>query len=173
MIVYGIDPGPSTSHIVQLNIDIKTGRTNIAARHEKNNKKEMRGFLVGLNYQRDSVVIEDMDSYYMPVGNETFDTLRWIGRFIEMPYPFDIIRMTRRTVKLWICNSVRAKDKNISAAMIGRYGEKGTKKNPGQTYGFSNHYWPALAVATTFIERDLRQRMNVNINYNLENPSAA
>lgn len=95
------------------------------------------------------IVIEMIASYGMPVGKEVFDTCVWIGRFIgacNLPHAL----VYRKDVKLYLCNSVRAKDGNIRAALIDRFGAPGTKQNPGATYGISKDVWSALAVAVTF-----------------------
>lgn len=68
-------------------------------------------------------------SYGMPVGKEIFDTCVWIGRFIEAndkDYKF----VYRKDEKINLCNSMKAKDSNIRQALIDRFGEVGTKKNP-------------------------------------------
>ena len=63
-------------------------------------------------------------------------------------------------MKLTLCGDARAKDPNIRAALIDRWGGSkaaavGTKKSPGPLYGFKSDMWAALAVAETFIEREL------------------
>ena len=53
----------------------------------------------------------------------------------------------RRDVKMWLCGTPRAKDPNIAQALRDKYGDPGTKKNPGKIYGVKSHLWAALAVA--------------------------
>ena len=60
----------------------------------------------------------------------------------------------RRDVKLFHCQTVRANDANIRAAIIDRFGpgkEKaiGKKSAPGPLYGIKGDEWSALAVALT------------------------
>ena len=101
-----------------------------------------------------TLAVEMIASYGMPVGREVFETCLWIGRFIEA-WERGGGRYTlvyRRDVKLFHCESVRATDANIRAALIDRYGpgkEKaiGTKKTPGPLYGLKGDEWSALAVA--------------------------
>ena len=57
------------------------------------------------------------------------------------------MRAYRKQIVMHHCNDARAKDKNIRQAMIDRFGEPGTKKNPGGTYGISKDIWSALAIA--------------------------
>ena len=94
----------------------------------------------------DSVAIEMIACYGMPVGRETFETCVWIGRFIEA-WNGDYELVYRKDVKLKLCGTPRAKDANIRQALIDRIGPQGTKKAPGPTYGVKSHAWAALAVA--------------------------
>jgi hypothetical protein len=100
----------------------------------------------------DAVAIEMVESFGMAVGVSTFRTVWWSGRFAQAwmarsgKLPIEI---TRKQEKLHLCQSMKAKDKNIRQALIDRFGEPGTKKNPGGTYGVRSHAWSALAVAAT------------------------
>lgn len=70
-------------------------------------------------------------SYGMPVGKEVFDTCVWIGRFQQIALPnADTKFIYRKDEKMNICHSMKAKDSNIRQALIDRFGEVGTKKNP-------------------------------------------
>ena len=108
------------------------------------------------------MAIEMIASYGMPVGKEVFDTCVWIGRFIEDMncIPQDRITVTeyiyRKDEKMNICNSMKAKDSNIRQALIDRFGEVGTKKNPGWFYGFKADIWQAYAVGVTYLDMQKR-----------------
>lgn len=95
------------------------------------------------------VVIEMIASYGMPVGRETFETVLWIGRFIQEAGRSGrpVRTVYRKDIKLHLCHSMRAKDGNVRQALIDRLGAPGTKKAPGTTYGIASHLWAALAVA--------------------------
>lgn len=101
----------------------------------------------------DSLAIEMVASYGMPVGRTVFETCVWIGRFIQAwdrPWRY----IYRKDVKMHLCNSMKAKDSNIMAALIDRYGGDrrtavGVKKKPGPLYGVSKDIWSALAIAVT------------------------
>lgn len=99
----------------------------------------------------DILVIEKIESFGMPVGAEIFETVFWSGRFAEA-WGGLVERISRRAVKLHLCNSVRAKDSNIRQALIGRLGPPGTKKSPGATYGIKKDLWSCLAIACTFAD---------------------
>lgn len=107
------------------------------------------------NTRATELAIEMIASYGMPVGFEIFHTCVWIGRFIEawgLPYTL----VYRRDVKLHLCGSSKAKDGNVRAALLDRFGGKGkalgTKKAPGPLHGMAGDVWAALAVAITHAE---------------------
>ena len=109
----------------------------------------------------DTVVCEWVECYGMPVGHDVFESVQWIGRFaqfLDREYGLPLHRVTRREVKLYLCNRARAKDKNIRAALIDRFGGSkakaiGTKKKAGTLYNVKGHAWAALAVAVTWAGR--------------------
>jgi len=99
------------------------------------------------------ISIEWIQSMGMAVGQEVFETCLWVGRFIQIaPKSTRIIRVPRTQVKLHHCGSARAKDPNVSAAVREKYGEKGTKKEPGYFYLVSSHAWQAFAVGAYVME---------------------
>lgn len=98
----------------------------------------------------ETLAIEMVASYGMPVGREVFETVVWIGRFLQVwRAPEEVRLIYRRDVKLELCGSARAKDGNIRQALIDRLGPVGLKKDPGPLYGVKAHAWSALAVAVT------------------------
>lgn len=106
--------------------------------------------------------IEMVASYGMAVGKEVFETCVWIGRFAEA---IDVRFMRaphlvyRRDVKLHHCASAKAKDANISQALIDRFASgqpnrgKGTKAEPGWFHGFAADIWQAYALAVLIADR--------------------
>lgn len=98
----------------------------------------------------DMLAIEMIAGMGMTVGQTTFETVRWIGRFQQAWRDPEAVKLVyRREVKQHLCGSQQAKDKNIRQALIDMFGEPGTKKAPGPTYGVSSHAWSALAIAVT------------------------
>lgn len=100
----------------------------------------------------DVLAIEMVASYGMAVGAEVFRTVWWTGRFAQVWLDATghlAMEVVRKEVKLHLCMNPRAKDSNVRIALIDRLGPKGTKKNPGPTFGVSSHAWQALAVAVT------------------------
>lgn len=99
--------------------------------------------------------IEMVASYGMPVGEEVFETVVWIGRFIEA-FKGKHTKIKRKEVCLTLCNSPRANDSAIRQRIIDLYGGKdkaiGRKKTPGPLYGVHDDEWAAIAVALTYFE---------------------
>jgi hypothetical protein len=114
-----------------------------------------------LNLDCDKMAIEMIASYGMPVGKTVFETCVWIGRFVERflntkptwpPLDNYVTYIYRKDVKMHLCGTTKAKDGNIRQALIDRFGECGTKKNPGKLYGVSKDIWAALALAVTYTD---------------------
>jgi hypothetical protein len=110
-------------------------------------------------YDFDEVVIEMIACYGMPVGKDVFETVLWIGRYIEQLKEHKISFVYRKEEKMHLCNSMKAKDSNIRQALINRYAKhdfkngKGTKKEPDTFYGVSKDVWAAIAVGVTHYEK--------------------
>lgn len=105
---------------------------------------------------RSVVVIEQVASYGMPVGREVFETVRWSGRFEQACQPAAVVQLTRKAVVTHLCGSARAKDANVRAALIDRFGGKaaavGSKAAPGPLYGIAKDVWSALAIACVYAD---------------------
>lgn len=97
-------------------------------------------------------VVEQIESFGMAVGASVFETVFWSGRFAEASSAF--ARLPRKTIKLHLCQTLRAKDSNVRQALIDRFGGReaamGKKAAPGPLYGVTSHRWSALAVAVTY-----------------------
>jgi hypothetical protein len=102
------------------------------------------------------VAIERIVSYGMAIGQETIDTIEWIGRFWQTAGPDRTRLIPRKEVGKHVCHDGRAKDPNIRQALIDRWGGKaeaiGTIKKPGPLYSVKSHAWAALGVAVTAAE---------------------
>lgn len=113
--------------------------------------QELSGYIEKLSPNFiDLLAIEKIACYGMAVGQEVFDTCIWIGRFWEQWHfvqPGEVELVLRMQVKMALCGTSRAKDSNIRQALIDRFGEPGTKKQPGVLYGVKADIWAALAVA--------------------------
>ena len=154
MRIVAIDPGSTQSALVMWD-----GK-DILARYIRENRDIEYLCAHQMHCQ---LVIEQVECYGMPVGVSIFETVYWTGRFC---CAFDTAnspkliaqRMPRKDVKMHLCNSMRAKDSNITQALVDRFTPleknkgKGTKKNPGFFYGFKEDIWQAMALAVTYLD---------------------
>lgn len=157
MIVLAIDPGSERSALVEVEVLMK--RLAVVGLMLEPNPMVL-DYLIGVPSRRGLMAIEVPRARGMPASNELFATCVWAGRFIEALDPIEHTCVDRHQVKLAICGDARAKDSNIRAALIDRWGGSkakavGTKKAPGPLYGIKADLWAALAVAETYIEREL------------------
>lgn len=104
----------------------------------------------------DVAAIEMIASYGMAVGAEVFETCVWIGRFhtaIDVHTGSEPQLVKRQPIKLHHCHSSKAKDSNITQALVDRFASgqpnrgKGTKAAPGWFHGFAADVWQAYALA--------------------------
>jgi len=154
--ILAIDPGTTRSGVVV--IDELTYRPlRIGKFENKDVVDEIEDLLPA-----SKAVIEMVPSYGtgMAAGKDIYETCIWIGRFIEqLSCCCDIVQLLQRNVvKMHLCGSPRAKDPNVTQALVDRFapGEtnygKGTKKTPGFFYGFSADIWQAYALAVTYLD---------------------
>ena len=163
-IILAIDPG--TTHSAYTIYNPNTETIVEAAKVEN---ADMLSLVKRRNRALTDLVIEEIKSYGMPMGQSTIDTCYWIGRFIQAwgaPYTF----LPRKTIVTHICGSSRAKDSNVRSALISRFSGRrdvgggkepaiGTKPKPGPLYGFNADMWSSLAIAITYAEQE-RERTN-------------
>ena len=142
--VIAVDPGTTESAVVQWN-----GTAIVSAKKMPNAEVEHE---LATTFPGNTVLIEWITSYGMRVGQEVFDTCRWIGRF-EVAAGSAIL-VPRREVKMWHCGKPGAKDADVIGALKEKYGEKGTKANPGTTYPLSKDAWQAFALAAYWTEKN-------------------
>lgn len=159
--IVGLDPGQEKTGMVIIRID----PFSISFIQIVSNVYLLK-FIDIINNSKDTIIIcESITSYGMEIGQTTIDTIYWIGRIYQQSIinNIKIKLIPRKDVKLHLCGTYKAKDKNIHQALIDRYGKKGTKKNKGILYGISNHTWSALAIATTYIEQEeIRKKIKIN-----------
>ena len=153
--IFAIDPGPELSASCTLADGLPSFPCKIPNAELLNHMRR--------RFEEDQplppLAIEMIASYGMAVGKEVFETCLWIGRFIEAweSHGGAVRLVYRRDVKLFLCQSVRATDSNVRAALMDRFGGKakaiGTKAAPGPLYALKKDMWSALAVALTAEEQ--------------------
>lgn len=156
--IIGIDPGTTQSAWVLMVV----GRLPAVLQYEIEDNREFLGRIRGKRFEVCPLLVpfcgvEMFESFGMAVGKDVFETVYWVGRFAEawsQSMGAEMEGVYRKEVKMHLCQSMRAKDKNIRQALIDRYGAPGVKKAPNRvTYGISSHLWSALAVAVTLGDR--------------------
>jgi hypothetical protein len=104
------------------------------------------------------LVLEMPRAIHCPTSNELLEAVLWAGRMAEAYAP-DFHLVYRPDVKrhMGVVTSGRRRtgnaDTQIRAALIRMYGEPGTKRDPGRTYGLAGDAWAALAVAATWVAK--------------------
>ena len=155
MLIYAIDPGASMcGHVIFDGEKVHGSFELNPAEMLYKIRSDVEELAYKQNgYERPCLAIEMIEARGMSVGQETFDTAMWVGRYVEAwdSCCFDSILVYRREVKLHLCGSSRAGDPNIRRALIDRFGGNkvaiGKKRSPGPLYGVYGHAWAALAVA--------------------------
>jgi len=138
--ILGIDPGTTESAYVVLHKGTIVSSAKLP-------NFELRALLPKLQGYR-ILAIEGMQSYGLPVGREVFDTVCWIGRFIEAstaPVVWPVFRPAVRAHHLGVAKG-KSGDAAIRRAMLARFG-------PERTRGITKDQWSALAVATYVADR--------------------
>jgi hypothetical protein len=147
MNVIGIDPGAKESGFVVYDpilevIVAKDIVMNVFVHQAIENQKGLA----------DTVVIEQLRGYGLRVGNDTFDSIWWSGRFAEagVRHGMEVYMMPRKDICKAICDNGNAGDKGVRDALIDMFGDPGSKKEPGKLYGIKTHMWPALAACVAY-----------------------
>lgn len=148
MSILAIDPGSKDSAYVLIDDDLKP------AEFGKIDNQELLDKLY--RFPRQHFALEMVASYGMAVGKDVFDTVFWIGRFWEKAdFPCKQL-IYRKDEKMNLCHSMKAKDGNITQALVDRFAcgqsnhGKGTKKEKGFFYGFHSDIWQSFAVGITY-----------------------
>lgn len=151
--ILAIDPGSAESAYAYID-----GETCHVVDAAKVTNHDLRELLAGEFFDADTGAIEMVASYGMAVGKEVFETCVWIGRFIEAS-GCGLAPTYRLDVKLHHCGNAKAKDANITQALIDRFASgqpnrgKGTKADPGWFHGFHTDIWQAYALAVLIADR--------------------
>jgi len=156
--ILAIDPGNTESAYVLVEDDLSR-----VVEKGKVENFELVDIILRIKDEHSSlehIAIEMIASYGMAVGKTVFETCVWIGRFaqlIRVEFGVEPEFIYRSEEKMCLCHSMKAKDSNIRQSLIDRFGEVGTKKNPGYFYGFKKDIWSAMAVAVTYHEKFLKE----------------
>ena len=152
--VLAIDPGSEHSGVVLYDSDDE----RVLRTDNLPNEDVLEG--LGIAALSAVVVLEWTSPRGMLGSAQLFETLFWTGRFYEAARRVGPVhRLERMAAKMYLVGNRNAKDPQIRAALIDRFGGNGgkatavgTKKSPGPLYGVATHSWAALALAVTFVE---------------------
>ena len=163
MTLLAIDPGSSRSAWVRYDPATRAVEDSAIEPNDELLRRLRGGHLVALGTAflvgAETVVIEWTAPRGMPASAELFETMWWAGRFAEAARPVPVERLHRAMVKRWVCGTTAAKDSNVRAALIDRFGGPGGKETaigrkaaPGPLYGVRADVWQALAVAVAWAD---------------------
>ncbi len=158
MILLALDPGTEKSGYVVLSRERENQIRIVESCPDIYNHELLKKIKNTTGYNK--MAIEMISSYGMPVGATTFNTVLWIGRFLEAFGEEGTELVYRKDVKLHLCGSAIAKDANIRQAIVdkfpatggGKNPQFGIKKQPGPLYGITSHSISALAVGLTYLK---------------------
>lgn len=163
MRVFAIDPGTTQSGFVLFDSITKTVvESGIVDNEELLHRTTWA--------DADILVVEMCANYGMPSGKTIFETVLWVGRFIQYATSNGIMyeKLYKKIdINPTLCFSNKAKDANIRQAILdmfeptggGKTPQIGTKSQPGPLFGVSSHALSALAVALTYcIKNNLIKR---------------
>jgi len=112
MAILAIDPGTNKSGWCLIDIGGKV----LDFGWNENEEVQVKANELSVN---ETMLIEDISNYGMAVGRDTFETVKWMGRFDTV---HDAIYITRPTIKAALCNTVKSTDANVRQAVIDWYG---------------------------------------------------
>ncbi len=157
MIICGIDPGPTRSAVVRWCTLTQTIFSHILADNTS-------AWLSNIGIAGEQVVIEDMVGYGQRVGQEVFDTCKWIGRFWERccwHHGTPVFLSRQQVLKSLGIPPHRKGDSStdtlVRGQLIVRFGPLlsqaiGHKASPGPLYGLKGDEWSALALALVYAD---------------------
>lgn len=161
--ILAIDPGYEDSGFVFLSLDEYNKFDILNRDHINNNDIILLIMQKNILHGNIELVIETIVSYGNNIGQSTIDTAIWAGQFFRQGKCLGLKTsfISRSEVQLNLCNNKRAKPKNMKQALKDRFGDFGTKKNPGRLYklkgagnGKVDHIWSALELVITYIDKN-------------------
>lgn len=151
--ILGIDPGPIDSAYCLIDSKdakpIEFGIVNNEVLIKAINNNE------DINNKSTIIGIEMIKGYGQKAGNELFETCRWIGRFEECSLlnGFTVLLIGRKKIVSSLTGTVTSGDSVMRKYLINRFGNVGTKKNPGWFFGFKKDVWSSYCVAIYIFDK--------------------
>lgn len=160
--ILAIDQGTTHSGVVVLDVELahpSVARKDVLVYHSHMSNADILADLdaVGLRVEWAAdvthVVIEKFACYGNPVGADTLETVHFGGylhHVIKARLGVPVHRVLFKDVSMQLCLRNSASDAMVRQALIDRYGQPGTKKEPGLLYKVNEHSRSALAAAVVF-----------------------
>jgi hypothetical protein len=119
-VIFAIDPGPTESAFVFFD---PNERRILDSEKVENWRLYSKVRSMAMNTVQ-TFVIETIVSYGMRLGDETLRTVEFIGAidYLLVGLRHKMHRLTRPTIKGYLCSSVRATDANVRAVLIDKFG---------------------------------------------------
>lgn len=109
----------------------------------------------------DAFGCEWMEEQGIRLNDDTTETVLWAGAMIWEWGWWDRVELVRpRAIKKHLYGANTGNDSRKRQSLIERFGDPGTKRQPGPLYGIKGHEWSALAVAVVVAERHLGRRLS-------------
>ena len=163
-IILGIDPGnEETGYCFYKFCEGKHEGSRILAKGKEINHKVLQYIQNNATRFR-AIYVEDIAQYGTVVGKSVFDTVKFIGRIIQLCSMLNIpIRLAyRKTIVSHHTDNPKANDSIIRQFLIDTFGPQGTKKAPGPLFGFSGDMFSALAIAMYGCDMELKNDKESN-----------
>ena len=143
-VIFAIDPGTDQSGYVRY--DGKVLQSGVMDNYDL--------LQIVKDDNSDVLAVELIVAQGAPVGQSTFGTCIWSGRFCQAwGSPDEVMWIPRREVKRALGLPGSSNDAKVNAKLQQVIGPKGTKSAKGPTFGVSSHAWAALGVAFTALVR--------------------
>jgi hypothetical protein len=160
--ILAIDPGPIKSGYIFLSLFENNSFEILDKNHIENDIMKKIILNKYIKYTNIDTVIETIVTYGNKMSQDTIKTAIWAGRFFQIVKDINrkSIFISRPEVKMNLCKDSRAKKPNMKQAIKDRFGNFGTKKNPGKLYelklglekGMLEHIWASFQLAVTYID---------------------
>jgi Holliday junction resolvasome RuvABC endonuclease subunit len=151
--VLGVDTGNVVSGYVLIHVPL-SGRMSVVEGGVVPNEELLRLLRV---VPADAAGVEKiayMGTPRMGISDSVFDSSELVGKVCLRMEDRDIpvYRLKRKTIFTCLTGKAKSSDKIVSDTLKSRFGQPGTKKDPGRLYGVKSHIWSALAVAVVCTE---------------------
>lgn len=150
MIIFAIDPGSTESGWVVF--DTQKREVLHSGNHENERVKQLMHSL-GKTGSASLLLCERPELIGQQIWHQILDTCMWVGKFTES-WNGEHILYKRNDVKRTLLGRINVpnSDGAVRQYCLNHFGEPGTKKNPGPTYGVTKHAWQALGLVATWEE---------------------